>query len=209
MNESKLIDFKSEEKEILLSIFNQFPTIDNWIASIVENYIYSYIEEVEEVKPFMLSFYPFTPSNPSIKNSNKMDSNFTQLVIRYRMRFDQKDGEFKTYFINGVLKSEMNYKNDKLNGEYKEYFTNGQLAESVMYKNGKRNGLAVRWYYNSLYHLNGKSKVCYKHEYKDGELVQTDKKEEKKEDKKEDNKEDKKEDRSKKMKWTHYYNSVL
>lgn len=192
MNESKLIDFKSKEKEILLSIFNQFPTIDNWIASIVENYIYSYIEEVEEVKPFMLSFYPFTPSNEN--NNNKIDdSNFTQLVIRYRMCYDQKDGEFKTYFINGVLKSEMNYKNDKLNGEYKEYFTNGQLAESVMYKNGKRNGLAVRWYYNSLYHLDGNSKVCYKHEYKDGEVVQT----------------DKKEDRSKKMKWTHYYNSVL
>jgi antitoxin component YwqK of YwqJK toxin-antitoxin module len=208
MSELKLIDYKSPEKEILLSIFNYFPDMDNWITCIIENYIYNYVEEVEEVKPFMLSFYPNLKSNNENNNKNdnnknegdaKIDSNFTQLVQKYRMRFDEKDGEYKTYFINGVLKCEMNYKNDILEGEYKVYFTNGQLAESMMYRNGKRHGKCVRWYYNPIYHLNGESQICYENEYNNGELdyyLDTNTNE--------INKNNYNNNSSKKLKWTHY-----
>ena len=38
---SKLIDYNSVEKEILVKIFDGIPFMDNWLANIVENYIYS------------------------------------------------------------------------------------------------------------------------------------------------------------------------
>ena len=41
---SKLIDYNSVEKEILLEIFVSVPFMDNWIANIVENYIYSNVK---------------------------------------------------------------------------------------------------------------------------------------------------------------------
>jgi hypothetical protein len=42
---SKLVDYESPEKEVLLELFNKMPMMDNWIASVIESYIYSYVKE--------------------------------------------------------------------------------------------------------------------------------------------------------------------
>jgi hypothetical protein len=41
-----LIDYKSPEKDVLLSIFNEYPLMDSLnISSIIENMIYENVEE--------------------------------------------------------------------------------------------------------------------------------------------------------------------
>jgi len=54
------------------------------------------------------------------------------LVERERInRYDEqglKQGVWKTYYPNGRIKSEINYKDDLLNGPYKEYDENGNVS---------------------------------------------------------------------------------
>lgn len=60
---------------------------------------------------------------------------------------DYKDtGKWKTYYYDGVLKSEGNYKDDKKEGEWKFYDNDGNLEKTENYINGKREG---KWYYYS------------------------------------------------------------
>lgn len=63
-----------------------------------------------------------------------------ELQYEWLYRHGQRNGLFKGYFENGVLKGEYRYKNDVLEGESKEYYPNGVLHISVMFKNGLRHG---------------------------------------------------------------------
>ena len=62
------------------------------------------------------------------------------LVERERInRTDEKglkQGVWKTYFQNGKIKSEINYRDDMLNGSYKEYDENGNLSVLLQYAKG-------------------------------------------------------------------------
>ena len=40
---------------------------------------------------------------------------------------DIKNGNYKTYYENGLLKTDENWKDGKLNGKFKRYYENGQL----------------------------------------------------------------------------------
>ena len=42
---NKLENFNSPEKKVLLEYFKTIPMMDKWIASVIENYIYSTVRE--------------------------------------------------------------------------------------------------------------------------------------------------------------------
>ncbi len=56
----------------------------------------------------------------------------------------------KTYWENGNLKSELNYKNDKLDGKSTWYYENGKKEMEATYKDNVLNGPLLRWYKNGL-----------------------------------------------------------
>jgi antitoxin component YwqK of YwqJK toxin-antitoxin module len=60
----------------------------------------------------------------------------------------KREGLWKEYYLDGSLKSEGNYKNDKKTGKWKYYYPNGQLEETGEYENGKPVGKWL-WYYPS------------------------------------------------------------
>lgn len=47
-----------------------------------------------------------------------------------------KQGMWKTFYPDGMLKTEVNYTDDKMNGYYKEYSTKGSLLNTTKYLNG-------------------------------------------------------------------------
>jgi antitoxin component YwqK of YwqJK toxin-antitoxin module len=47
-----------------------------------------------------------------------------------------KQGDWKEFYQNGVLKSEKTYKDDMLHGYFKEYDTRGTLVLTMLYENG-------------------------------------------------------------------------
>ena len=55
---------------------------------------------------------------------------------------------FKSYYENGQVKKEANYKNDKLEGPYTLYHENGQVKEETNYKNREREGYYISYYQN-------------------------------------------------------------
>ena len=52
-------------------------------------------------------------------------------------RHGLKQGVWKTFYDNGRIKTEANYKNDILNGPYKEYDENGLVKVFFQYAEGK------------------------------------------------------------------------
>ncbi|MGL4935437.1 MAG: hypothetical protein ACRC51_08165 [Cetobacterium sp.] len=48
-----------------------------------------------------------------------------------------KNGKDLTYFENGSVKSEANYKNGKLHGVYTLYKNNGEISKTYIYEMGK------------------------------------------------------------------------
>ena len=54
------------------------------------------------------------------------------------------EGESKSYYKNGVLKSSKNYKNGKLDGLSTWYFESGTFDEFIYFKDGKRPERKVR-----------------------------------------------------------------
>jgi antitoxin component YwqK of YwqJK toxin-antitoxin module len=146
---NKLTDFHSPEKDIILKTLDGIPLFDIYLATLIENYIYSYKEER----------YP--------------DNN--HLRKRYRVKYNKKDGEYKewysncdtlsldcyyidgllngiftTWYSNGNIWSRFNYTNNIRNGEYKEWFHDGNLYIDCQYKNNLINGEYKEWYVDGL-----------------------------------------------------------
>jgi antitoxin component YwqK of YwqJK toxin-antitoxin module len=141
---SKFETFNSPELNCIKDIFNQLHhlQLDVNLAYIVESYIYKWIEEIHK-KGY--------------------------IIYRYRIKFGEKDGEYKGYykdgnifiqksFINGILNGECikyypngkifiqkSYINGNLNGEYKEYYKNGEKYEQKYYLDGQLNGTYTTW----------------------------------------------------------------
>ena len=49
----------------------------------------------------------------------------------------KKQGEFKTFFISGEIKSYEKYLNNKEEGEFEEKYENGIVKRQAIYKKGK------------------------------------------------------------------------
>ena len=58
------------------------------------------------------------------------------------------DNKVTSWWKNGQIKSEKNYKNGKRDGKYTTWFENGHKAYEANYKNGKRDGKKTVWFEN-------------------------------------------------------------
>ena len=63
---------------------------------------------------------------------------------KIRKILDELEGESKSYYKNGVLKSSKNYKNGKLDGLSTWYFESGTFDEFIYFKDGKRPERKIR-----------------------------------------------------------------
>ena len=74
------------------------------------------------------------------------------------------NGVSKSYYKNGQIKSEGNFKDNKQDGQWRWYYDNGQLKSKVYYKDGKEDGLSDFYYKNGQL----KQKGNYKDDKPDG-----------------------------------------
>ena len=78
----------------------------------------------------------------------------------------KRHGTFIEYFINGQIKLDCNYTDEKLDGMYKSYFINGQIETDCNYINGKKHDLYKTYYVNG----NLKNELYYKNGNEDGQF---------------------------------------
>jgi len=126
MSQAKLTDFHSEEKREIAEVFRTIPYMDKWIASLVENFIYT-LEQI---------FY----DNGSLKEE-------------YRTKYGLKDGEYREWYPNsdnlsgtGKLHIKTTYRNNELHGQYESWFPNGQPNTQASFVDGKNEGDCKYWY---------------------------------------------------------------
>ena len=81
----------------------------------------------------------------------RYDSGEKKLVVTYSgsgtYEFVSKKN---TYYLNGQIKEEENYKNSELHGEYREYYKNGQVSVKCNYIEGKKNGEFFEFYHDGV-----------------------------------------------------------
>jgi len=87
-------------------------------------------------------------------------------VIKSQVNFvdDKEEGIYTSYHDNAKVKLTINYTHGQKDGIQKTYYDNGQLGEQVTYKLGRREGLLVEWDIEGF----KSSEVLYKHNYKVG-----------------------------------------
>ena len=71
-------------------------------------------------------------------------------------------GKATSYYENGQLELEANYKNGELHGLVRNWYENGQLKFEANYENGELHGLVRNWYENG--------QLEFEANYKNGEL---------------------------------------
>lgn len=86
------------------------------------------------------------------------------LIINILFSCKEKDAPVISYWDDGVLKSELRYKDGKLDGVCRWYYRNGKPEMEVTYSMDKLNGEATRWYENG----NLEEKSYYKDNQYDG-----------------------------------------
>lgn len=86
------------------------------------------------------------------------------LIINVLFSCKEKDAPVVSYWDDGVLKSELRYKDGKLDGVCRWYYRNGKPEMEVTYSMDKLNGEATRWYENG----NLEEKSYYKDNQYDG-----------------------------------------
>jgi antitoxin component YwqK of YwqJK toxin-antitoxin module len=72
------------------------------------------------------------------------------------------DGNYKSYFPNGLIKSELNYSKGKLSGQIKSWFDNGLINMEMNFYNGYEHGVWRIWDQNG--------QIIYEENYKNGKL---------------------------------------
>jgi len=93
-------------------------------------------------------------------------NNLNSKVVKFdhvKKQAMKKDGVIKTYYNNGQLESEANYKNGELDGSYKVWYKDGQLKGEANYKNGKKEGVCKDW--------NESGKLRFEDNFKNGKLT--------------------------------------
>jgi hypothetical protein len=61
-------------------------------------------------------------------------------------------GEYKRYYLNGILKYSFHYEGDKFHGEHKEYYENTVLKRHCHYENNRLIGRLIEYYSDSKIH---------------------------------------------------------
>lgn len=67
------------------------------------------------------------------------------------------EGSRKTYYSNGNICQETNFKDGLMNGIYKQYTASGSLLNYAEIKNNARNGLSIDYYTDDAHHINKES----------------------------------------------------
>ncbi|MDR2424818.1 MAG: hypothetical protein LBD59_08865 [Prevotellaceae bacterium] len=96
----------------------------------------------------------------------------------YEYKDDKVDTlNFKRYlYKNGIVVQEMLFVDGKVNGEAKEYYLDGKLRSTIEYKDAKRNGMFVMYYetgekYSETPYENGKEQGISQFYKKDGAVT--------------------------------------
>jgi antitoxin component YwqK of YwqJK toxin-antitoxin module len=86
--------------------------------------------------------YTGKPFSGYIKKKHENDS--IKSVGSYL--YGKQHGVTKTFFLNGMLETERNFKNGKAYGKHIGYWENGNKKFEFIYNNNKREGLQKQWY---------------------------------------------------------------
>jgi antitoxin component YwqK of YwqJK toxin-antitoxin module len=87
-------------------------------------------------------------------------------VLKSKVNFvdDKEEGVYTSYHDNEKVKLTVNYTHGQKDGVQKVYYDNGQLGEEIKYVKGRRDGLFVEWDIEGF----KSSEVMYKNNYKVG-----------------------------------------
>jgi len=87
-------------------------------------------------------------------------------VLKSKVNFvnDKEEGVYTSYHDNEKIKLTVNYSAGQKDGVQEIYYDNGQLGEKVTYVKGRREGLSIEWDAEGF----KSSEVMYKHNYKVG-----------------------------------------
>jgi len=137
------------EKELILAKFNTLMYIDNNIASIIDNYMNGEVE----------IYYPGEDI----------------LKTKYSIRCSVKEGEYKEWHVNGVLRVHTTYKGGKIHGEFRRWWSNRRPMLECYYKEGILDGEFKSWYRygkpeSECFYKEGKLHGEYKTWEPDGEI---------------------------------------
>ena len=101
---------------------------------------------------------------PKENNKEKIYSAYNdELIIECEYLNGKRNGKYKEYDINGILRFEIEYLNGKKNGKYKKYDEEGNLIVKAEYSNGKSNRRYKDYY--------EKGKLRMECEYVNGKLM--------------------------------------
>ncbi len=161
----KLIDYKSKEKEIILEVFNEMPMMDNWIASVIESYIFEWMEEKDKEgnlkcryrTKFGVKDGEYTQFYPFLKDETEQ-----RVCVIHNYKDGLLDGESKSWFRDGKQMALLTHKEGKPNGLYRNWYPNGQIWIHTYYKDGKLHGEHVNWYLDGI--------LSKQSNYKEGKL---------------------------------------
>ena len=123
-----------------------------------ESYKYYWDIEIDTLGVFVSDF--FIPFSGIFVYDTKTDTLFKDADYAISIESSFSDGlknGITKYFRNGLLDSEIIFKNNKIHGLTKNYGKSGELVSESNYANGKLSGISV------FYHINGKikSKINY------------------------------------------------
>lgn len=78
-----------------------------------------------------------------------------------------KHGKYTSWYQNGQIETELNYKKNKLHGSAIKYYENGEVEFKGLYKNDKKDGKWLEYYENGQL----TAEIEYKNGVKDGETI--------------------------------------
>ena len=114
----------TQEKDIILSVFNTLKYMDNNIANIIDDYIY-------ETHPACIFIGISMP----------------QTTLRYGKRHGKSIQFFqKDVTLTSKIEKISDWKNGVLDGQSIEWWYNGQLSSIVMYKEGLKEGYEIEFH---------------------------------------------------------------
>ena len=112
---------------------------------------------------FMVIFVLLFASCGKPREVNITDTEIREGITYVKGETKAFTGIIKSYYENGNLESEGNFKDGKLEGLSKLYYENGILQIEVSYKNGKIDGIMRNYYKNG--------DLIAEHYYKDGKKI--------------------------------------
>ena len=125
---------------------------------------------------FAIIFILLFASWGKLREVNITDTEIREGIVYVKGETEAFTGIIKSYYDNGNLKFEVNYKDGKGNGIVKIYYPNGNLESEANFKDGKKEGLFKGYYENGNIRIEGnykddKLEGLSKRYYENGNLI--------------------------------------